>query len=62
MNKPEAKGNLIPVRDFAASYTGWRGHPVSVQYIYKLIDLHRKEGKKLPFEYIEVDKQIWIKK
>ena len=62
MNKPQATGELIPVRDFAASYIGWRGHPVSVQYIYKLIDLNRTKGKALTFDYVEIDKQIWIKK
>lgn len=62
MNKPQAKGQLMPVRDFAATYIGWRGHSVSVQYIYKLIDKHRKEGKQLSFEYEEIGKQIWIKK
>ena len=60
MNKPQAKGRLIPVRDFATTYIGWRGHSVSVQYIYKLIDKHRKEGKPISFKYKEIGKQIWI--
>jgi hypothetical protein len=62
MNNRTETNKLIPVKDFAASYIGWRGHPVTPQYIYKLIDLNRKEGKILPFQYIEIDKQIWIKK
>ena len=62
MNKPKENDKLIPVRDFAASYIGWRGHPVSVQYIYKLIDLNRTTGKVLSFDYVEIEKQIWIKK
>jgi hypothetical protein len=60
MNKPQAKDNLIPVRDFAATYLSRRGFPVSVQYIYKLIDLHKTEGKEIKFEYREIDKAIWI--
>lgn len=62
MNKRTKTKDLIPVKDFAASYIGWRGHPVTPQYIYKLIDRHRKGGKQLSFEYVEIDKQIWIKK
>ena len=60
MNKPQATDKLIPVRDFAASYISRRGFPVSVKYIYKLINLHKTEGKKLSFEYKEIDKAIWI--
>ncbi len=62
MNKPAAKDNLIPVRDFAKTYYSRRGHPVTVQYIYKLINLHKTEGKALPFKYKEIDKAIWIVK
>ena len=62
MNKPEANKELIPIRDFAKSYISRRGFPVSVQYIYKLIQLNKTEGKVLPFEYKEIDKAIWIKK
>lgn len=62
MNKPQAKGKLIPVRDFAASRISRRGFPVSVQYIYKLIDEHKKLGKPIDFKYREVDKGIWIVK
>ena len=61
MNKPQAKDKLIPVRDFAASYIGRRGFPVSVQYIYKLIAANKK-GKDITFEYKEIGKQIWILK
>jgi len=60
MNKPQAKGKLIPVRDFAASYYSRRGFPVSDKYIYKLIDQHKKKGKIIPFKYKEEGKQIWI--
>jgi hypothetical protein len=60
MNKPVKKGELIPVRDFANTFISRRGYPVSVQYIYKLIDLNKKEGKRLSFEYKEIEKAIWI--
>jgi hypothetical protein len=62
MNKPKATGRLIPVRDFAQTYISRRGFPVTVQYIYKLIDANKKSGKVLPFEYKEVEKSIWIVK
>ena len=62
MNKPTATNELIPVRDFAQTYISRRGHPVSVQYIYKLIQLNKENGKPLPFEYKEIDKAIWIVK
>lgn len=61
MNKPQANNGLIPIRDFAATYMSRRGFPVTVQYIYKLISLHKTEGKQLPFKYVEIDKAIWIK-
>jgi len=63
MNKPFAKGNLIPVRDYAATRINRRGYPVSVQYIYKLISLHKGTGKRLDFEYVDlVWEGIWIVK
>lgn len=62
MNKPQAKKNLIPVRDFAATYISRRGYPVSVQYIYKLIAENKKGKKSIPFKYKELDKQIWIER
>lgn len=62
MNKPQATEGLIPVRDFAKTYISRRGYPVTVQYIYKLIALHKEEGKVIPFEYKEIDKAIWIVK
>jgi len=62
MNKPQAVGELIPVRDYAKTYINRRGYPVSVQYIYKLIALNKTEGKPLRFDYIEDGNQIWIKK
>lgn len=62
MNKPQATKELIPVRDFAKTYISRRGYPVTVQYIYKLIQLHKEEGKPIPFEYKEIDKAIWIVK
>jgi hypothetical protein len=61
MNKPAATEKLIPVRDYAKTRLSRRGFPVSVQYIYKLIAAH-KEGKKIDFEYKEIDKAIWIVK
>lgn len=52
---------LIPVRDYAATYYSRRGFPVTVAYIYKLIELNKKEGKVLPFNYIDKGKEgIWI--
>lgn len=62
MNRPEAFDNLIPVRDYAANRLSRRGFPVSVKYIYKLIKDSKKQGKKLDFEYKEIDKAIWIVK
>lgn len=62
MNKPQATGKLIPVRDFAASYISRRGFPVSVQYIYKLISANKSKGKDISFKYKEEGKQIWILK
>jgi hypothetical protein len=63
MNKPVAHCDLIPVREYAPTIINRRGYPVSVQYIYKLIALHKKTGKQLPFEYVDKGKGgIWIKK
>lgn len=62
MNKPIAFDDLIPVRDFAATYYSRRGFPVTVQYIYRLIKEHKEGTRKLSFNYIEIDKAIWIKK
>jgi len=63
MNKPKAKDNLIPVRDYAATYMSRRGFPVTPQYIYKMIsDYKNKKRISIPFEYKEIDKQIWIVK
>lgn len=62
MNKPTAYNNLIPVRDFAASFISRRGFPVTVQYIYKLISEHKKNKRDIPFKYKEIDKNIWIEK
>lgn len=61
MNKPQAYDNMIPVRDYAAQRLSRRGYPVSVQYIYKLIDLHKAGKKSLDFSYIDKGKEgIWI--
>lgn len=62
MNKPEETDKLMPVRDFAKTYISRRGFAVSPQYIYKLIDKHKKEGKHISFKYKEIDKAIWIVK
>lgn len=61
MNKPQAKGSLIPVRDYAKTRLSRRGFPVTVQYIYKLIAAN-KRGKPIDFQYKEIDKAIWIVK
>ena len=61
MNKPQATDNLIPVRDYI--YITRRGFPASVQYIYKLIsDYKNKKRLSIPFDFKEIDKQIWIVK
>ena len=61
MNKPKAHNNLLPVSDFAKSVYNRRGFHVSVQYIYKLIALNKREGKALNFDYIDKGKEgIWI--
>lgn len=62
MNRPEIKDNLIPVREYAKTFYSRRGFPVTVQYIYKLISANKDNGKQLPFDYVEIDKAIWIKK
>lgn len=63
MNKPQAHKNLMPVRDFAKTVFNRRGFPVSVQYIYKLIDANKRDGKQLSFKYIDKGKEgIWIYK
>ena len=62
MNKPQQTNDLLPVRDYAAGLLSRRGFPVSVQYIYKLIKQHKTQGKALNFDYVEIDKAIWIKK
>jgi len=62
MNKPIATDKLIPVRDFAKTFYSRRGYPVTVQYIYKLIKLHKEEKRAIPFKYKEIDKAIWIVK
>lgn len=62
MNKPKATKNLMPVREFAATYITRRGFPASVQYIYKLIKAHKEKGKAITFKYKEIDKAIWIVK
>ncbi len=61
MNKPQAKDNLIPVREYALTVLSRRGFPVTVQYIYKLIKEHKK-GKVIDFRYREIDKSIWIER
>ena len=61
MNKPIAHKNLIPVRDYI--YITRRGHKASVQYIYRLIKQHKAGLRQnIPFNYIEINKAIWIKK
>jgi 20S proteasome alpha/beta subunit len=63
MNKPQATNELMPVRDYAKTYYSRRGFPVTPQYIYKMIsDYKKKKRLGIPFEYKEIDKQIWIVK
>ena len=62
MKNTAKKPMRISDMQFVASYIGWRGLPVSVQYIYKLINESRNKGKAINFEYIEDGKKIWIKK
>jgi hypothetical protein len=58
MNKPMAKGNLIPVRDYVLMNR--RGFRASAQYIYYLIKEHKLNGRAIPFKYKEIGQQIWI--
>jgi hypothetical protein len=53
--------NLMSVHDYAQTRLSRRGHPVSVQYIYRLIALNKKEGRVLDFDYVEIGKSIFIK-
>lgn len=53
---------LLPVREFAKTVISRRGHPVTPQYIYKLIKEHKEGKRSLEFEYVEIDKSIWIVK
>lgn len=63
MNKPESTDKLMPVREYAANYISRRGFPVTPQYIYKMISDYKKNKRSdIPFEYKEIDKQIWIVK
>lgn len=62
MNKPTSTNKLMPVKDFAQTVISRRGFPVSVQYIYKLINEHKTKGRILDFKYKEIDKAIWIEK
>lgn len=62
MNKPASTNKLMPVKDFAQTVISRRGFPVSVQYIYKLINEHKTKGRILDFKYKEIDKAIWIEK
>lgn len=64
MNKPTETKILMPVKEFAKTRLSRRGNPVSVQYIYRLIQ-EAKEGKReLDFKYLEMGpkKAIWIVK
>lgn len=61
MNRPQAKDNLLPVREYAKTIYNRRGFPVTVAYIYKLITLNKTTGKVIPFEYEDKGKDgIWI--
>ena len=62
MNKPQATADMMPIRDYAATLKNRLGFPVSVQWVYKMIDQHKKKGRPLDFEYLEVGKGVWIKK
>jgi hypothetical protein len=63
-NKPQSTDKLLTIKDYANMTVGRRGFTVTTQYVYKIINEHKKTGKKLPFEYVEVGekKAIWIKR
>lgn len=60
-NIPPAN-DLMPVSEYASTYISRRGFPVTVQYIYNLITANKMTGKILPFKYVEIGKQIWVRK
>lgn len=62
MNKPQAKENLIPVRDYAKTRISRRGFPVTPSYIYKMIALSKEGKMSIDFDYVEDGKSIWIVK
>ena len=61
-NKPEAIGNLIPVREYAKTRLNRFGQPVSNESVYKLIRQHKLNPKKdIGFQYVDKGKEgIWI--
>ena len=63
-NKPQSTDKLLTIKDYANMTVGRRGFTVTTAYVYKQIGEHRKTGKKLPFQFIEVGekKAIWIKR
>lgn len=64
MNKPTETKKLMPVREYAKTRLSRRGNPVTVQYIYRLIQEAKDGKRKLDFKYEEVGpkKAIWIVK
>ncbi len=62
MNKPKETDKLLPVKDYAKTRISRRGFAVTPQYIYKLIKDHKEGKRTLDFDYVEIDKAIWIKK
>ncbi|MEO5991158.1 MAG: hypothetical protein ABIP68_05940 [Ferruginibacter sp.] len=53
--------HLISVVLYAETTLGQRsGKPLNVQYVYKLIDKHEKDGKKIPFDFVKIGKVYWI--
>lgn len=53
----------LTVEEYAATRTGWRGHPVNPSYIYKLIKQYERGEKSLSqigFKPVEVGKNYMI--
>jgi len=53
---------LITIQDFAKTYIGWRNKPVTPARIYQLISDNMFKGTPIDFDYVEVDKKLFIKK
>ena len=58
----QSTDELITIQDFAKTYIGWRNKPVTPARVYQLISDHMFSGKPIDFNYVEVDKKLFIKK